>query len=242
MAIAIRLSTLRRCLLSIVGLLILCGFGAEALDATLGREAPGAVVGFFGLSYEGNLPTWASTCLLFSCALLLTLIAVGKRQAGAVYRRHWQVLAIAFLYISLDEFVRIHDFGWVIPAGLVVSMFAIAYAPFLRDLPRRCRNQFMLAAAVYVGGALGVELLLGYWTDLAGHDNFIYGMIDLVEESMELAGASLFLYALTEYLGGPAGVLEISLDATSEAVESHPTGERAAANAPGEAAVGVATS
>ena len=51
-----------------------------------------------------------------------------------------------------------------------------------------------------VSGALLMELPLGYWTDLEGTDNLTYGMIDLVEESLEIVGVSLFLYTLLDHL------------------------------------------
>ena len=63
-----------------------------------------------------------------------------------------------------------------------------------------------------MGGALGIELPLGYWTDVAGDTNMVYALIDLVEESMELLGVSLFLCALVGYLGGDAGRIEIQID------------------------------
>ena len=45
-----------------------------------------------------------------------------------------------------------------------------------------------------------MELPLGYWTDQHGQENLMYGMIDLVEESLEIIGVSLFLYTLLEHL------------------------------------------
>ena len=79
------------------------------------------------------------------------------------------------------------------------------------------RKRFLVAATVYVGGALGMELPLGYWTDLHGDENFVYSMIDLVEESMEMIGASLFLYALADLLSGTSGELRLSLGTPAEA-------------------------
>ncbi len=56
-----------------------------------------------------------------------------------------------------------------------------------------------------------MELPLGYWTDVAGSHNFVYAMIDLVEESMELIGVSVFLYSLVEYLIRPSDVVRIEV-------------------------------
>lgn len=171
-----------------------------------------AWVRFLGLSYEQNLPTWYASSLLLICSVVLVLIARAKQLERDRFRWHWYVLSAGFAYISLDETATIHEgwsnwfhldgifhFGWVIPAGLIVLGLGVFYWPFLRHLPSRPRRQFVTAGALYVGGALLVELLLGYWTDIAGSHNIVYGLIDLVEESAELLGVTLFLLALLEY-------------------------------------------
>jgi hypothetical protein len=57
----------------------------------------------------------------------------------------------------------------------------------------------IVAAIFYVGGALLMELPLGYWKDYAGSANLTYRLIDWVEESMELTGTAIFLHALASY-------------------------------------------
>jgi hypothetical protein len=81
-----------------------------------------------------------------------------------------------------------------------VLVLAILYGRFLWALPSRPRWQFIIAGALFVGGAVLCELPLGYWTDIAGRHNLGYGLIDCVEESMELLGVTWFLLALVEYL------------------------------------------
>ena len=205
--------TLRSVLLWALALLIFAGFCAEIANALLELHETSEIVAFFGLSYEHNLPTWFSTCLLFACAVVLALIAAGARREQDPFTRHWSVLAITFLYLSVDELVSIHEvasswfntggvlyFGWVIPAAVFVTLFGLSYLRFLGRLPRNLRNRFILAGSVYVGGALLMELPLGYWTERMGNDNLVYGMLDLVEESMEMIGASLFLESLVGHL------------------------------------------
>lgn len=224
MNVVISRTTFRRILIVMLTLLVCGGVGSELSHYVFYRDDPFDLVSFFGLSYEKNLPTWVSSCLLFSCAVLLALIALEKHQTRAPYRAHWWGLALAFFYISLDEFVQLHEeaslwfdlhgvlhFGWVIPGTIVVTLMGIAYLGFLRHLPALVRNRFILAGAIYVGGALVVEFGLGYWTDAQGYDNFTYGMIDLLEESMEMIGSSLFLYSLLDCLAGPCGTLQIRL-------------------------------
>ncbi len=226
MQITLSLTTVRRLLVALLGLLICAGLLAELWDGLAQPEDDSQWVAFFSLSYEENLPTWFSSGLLLACALVLASIAVAKREARAPYVGHWWGLAAAFLYISLDEIVQLHEhasawfdvggvlyFSWVIPGAIVVALFALSYWGFLAHLPRSVRHRFVLAGAIYVGGALGLELPLGYWTERAGNDNLTYGMIDLVEESLEMIGASLFLYSLLQYLAAPSGVVRISVKA-----------------------------
>ena len=58
-----------------------------------------------------------------------------------------------------------------------------------------------------------MELPLGWWTDHYGRQNLGYGLIDLVEESMEILGVTIFLLALVSYLSQPAGKAEIVFEA-----------------------------
>ena len=215
---------LKSVLFLVWALLVTAGLCAELCKAMLGRSFAEDLVAFFGLSYEQNLPTWYSASLLLLCAVQLLLISQGDLQRSSPYKWHWRVLAAAFLYISLDETVTLHEelnsffdfggvlyFGWVIPASVVVLIMGLAYLPFLWQLPARTRRRFVVAGIAYVGGALGVELLLGYWTDLAGSRNLVYGLIDLLEESLEILGVTLFFCALLDYLAGDDKLIKIDV-------------------------------
>ncbi len=217
--IPFRAKTLQTGLLCLSALVVSCGLAAEIWSAGLGFDDPAGLVPFFSLSYEENLPTWVASCLLYSCAFLLALIALGPERSSR-WAAHWWALSAAFLYISMDETATLHEhasewfdfggvlyFGWVLPAAGVVALFGVSYLGFLAALPRRFAKLFVLSGAIYVGGALGVELPLAWWTEQHGSENLVYGLIDWVEESMELAGASLFLYALACYLLGRDGVV-----------------------------------
>ena len=112
-------------------------------------------------------------------------------------------------YMSIDEAVELHEhlggnldaggilyFDWVIPAAVIVTALVIAFVPFIRALPRATRTRLIIAGAIYVGGALVMELPLGWWTEQHGTDGFGYAIIDWVEETLEMVGATLALAAL----------------------------------------------
>jgi hypothetical protein len=187
------------------------GLAVELVHTRSHAPAVETLVELFSLSHEANLPTWYASSLLLGCALLLAAITIDVAARGGRHRARWTGLAAGFTLMSLDEAIEIHEhlgghlggegvlyFDWVIPAALGVAAIGLLYLPFLRDLPPRRRGKFVAAAAIYLAGAVLTELPLGWWTDRAGDDNAVYAMIDWVEESLELAGATLFLVALAE--------------------------------------------
>lgn len=196
-------------LLAALAVIAILGLAVELLNYLSQTPPSKSLVGLFSLSYEGNVPTWYSSCLLFSCGLVLWTMAHAAVRNRAPYRWHWCVLAFLFFYMSLDESAGIHEnlgglvelhgifyFSWVLPAALFVLVVGLAYLPFLLHLPRKTRERFFLAGTIYVAGALGMELPLGYWTERAGDDNLVYALIDFIEETLEMLGASLFLVSL----------------------------------------------
>jgi len=58
----------------------------------------------------------------------------------------------------------------------------------------------MAAAATYLGGALGVEMLGGRYASLYGTKTLAYSLLVAVEEGLEMAGSVLFIDALLDYL------------------------------------------
>ena len=165
----------------------------------------------FSLSAEGNVPTWFASSLLLACAVLAGSIAT-QLGASAPWRRHWWGIAIALGWVSLDEVAGLHEhlgghldtggvlyFDWVIWAALIVGVLAVIYLPFLRALPSPARERLIVAAVVFVAGALVLELPLGWWTERAGPDSLGYALIDWVEETLELVGSSLALGALAAH-------------------------------------------
>lgn len=202
---------MRRGVTAAVALVALLGLAAELLHH---RDPPGVseeVVELVSLSYEGNLPTWLSSSLLLACAVALVAIARAP-AARQAYRRHWTLLGVVFGYLSIDESVELHErlnlvvdldgplyFGWIVPAAAVVAALGLAYLRFLLALPAATRRRFVVAGALYVGGALLMEIPLGLWAEAHGDGGLGYALIDFAEELLEMIGASLFLFALLHH-------------------------------------------
>ena len=185
--------------------------GAGLAVEVLHDHIPAQVLQHLSLSYEGNVPTWLSSSLLLGCAIAAGLVAAE----ATAWRRHWWGMAIAFGWVSLDEAAEVHEhlggligthgvlyFDWVIPAAGALVVLTALYLPFMRALPRVTRNRLVLAAVIYIGGAVGMELPLGWWTERHGNDGLGYALIDWVEETLEMIGAAIALLSLLAHRKG----------------------------------------
>jgi hypothetical protein len=160
-----------------------------------------------------TLPAWYSSSLLLVCALLLvphawSAYAERSRQFGG-----WLLLAIGFVYLSLDEALGIHElvnsnvgdlvrttgpltFGWVLVAVPALVIVAILLSRFVVRLPAKSRSLFLAAGMMYVAGVVGCEMVGAAFFDAYGKDTPGYVASMVTEEALEIFGISLFLTAL----------------------------------------------
>ena len=193
--------------LSLAGQLYLYVFGGT--DTRIPRR--------LNVDSELTVWSWFQSTLLFACAALLAVAAFVAYRMRDRYVRHWLVLSLAVLWVSVDEAASIHElaiaplhnaldthgifyFAWVIPALLVVVVLGLAYVKFLGNLPREVRTLFICAAGTYVIGALGGDLVGGHWYEAHGGDNLTYALMTQIEENLETAGISLGIVAVLTYL------------------------------------------
>jgi hypothetical protein len=172
-------------------------------------------IGSLNVDIEASIPTWFSSSVLLLCSVLLAAIASAHNRIGGRFVRQWSALSIIFLLLSLDEMAAFHErfidplrslldtgffySAWVILGGPFVIIVVLAYRRFLFNLPTKSSRLFIAAGALYVLGALGVEMLGGLQEDLYGQQNLAYVVLVTVEEFLEMSGAILFLYALMRY-------------------------------------------
>ena len=64
----------------------------------------------FDVNKEYNIPTLFSSVLLFTCTLLMMLIAHMTRLNRGPFVMHWRILALVFLFLCLDESVKFHEY------------------------------------------------------------------------------------------------------------------------------------
>jgi hypothetical protein len=203
----------------VIALLVLANVAAAISYFFLGHQSLLGLVNAFSLNRENNFPSYVSGIMLLLAAGLLATIAHGVRRRQEPFARHWQGLAIIFALLSLDEITSVHEiigaslavlagitgvrrfYFWVVPAAPLLLVLAVSYTRFLVHLPPRYRRLFILAGALYVGGAVGFEIVSAWHATRYGYLNFLHAMIFTVEETLEMSGTLLFIYALLHYLG-----------------------------------------
>jgi hypothetical protein len=186
------------------------------------------LVPLFNLNNETNIPTTFVVLLLGFCALLLFLIAKNARNNKSRFVFHWFLLSAGFFYIAIDEGSMLHElsmkglskifgsgpagiftFSWVLLLVILVPILVAVFFNFFRNLPKSSMKRFGLAGSIYVMGAVGFEMIGGvvihYFTSKSQPFFWAY----TIEESLEMLGIILFIYALLIYLFDDGGSLTI---------------------------------
>jgi hypothetical protein len=226
--VTVRRAALTRVLVIAAALVILANLTFTFIRFFTGKPSVFGLVRLFDVESEGNVPTWFSSVLLLTAAALLAWIARGKHIDRDRFRRHWAALALIFFWMSLDETAVVHEmlsrptkllvkndvggllhYTWVIPGALFVVIVGLAFLKFLLALPRRIGIQFVIAGAVFVGGAIGVELAGGWYASTHGSGNLPYRLLATLEESCEMAGVIIFIDALLACLASQSAAYSL---------------------------------
>ena len=189
-----------------------------SVDSLLAGIAP-----VFYVDVEQNIPTYFTVLLLLIAASLLAVIAMRNWKHRMSHVPEWVVLSLGFLFMALDEAFQFHErlnipigtllgegdlgvfyYPWVIPGIALVFVLGLYFLRYLRRLPATFRFRFLMAAILYIGGAIGVELVGSHHAGLHGTENWTYSMIATLEESLEISGLIVFIWALLNYFAAQA--------------------------------------
>lgn len=165
---------------------------------------------------EQTIPAWYSSGLLLVSAALLAVIAVAQRQQRAAGAWYWAGLALIFLFLSIDESASIHElltplrdnfqlrgifyFAWVVPAMGALLVFGAVYFRFWLRLPARTRWLLALSAAIYLGGALAMEMVGASIFEVTRGRVWFYRFVMAAEELFEMLGLALLIFTLLTHL------------------------------------------
>ncbi len=182
---------------------------------------------YFNVGRERNIPTLYSVMALTVAATLLATNARHSWEKCDGQHRYWAGLALIFLFLAFDEGTKIHEhmsgvmerwvtpkgyllWLWVIPYGFAVLVLAAVYLRFLVQLSRTTRYYFILAALLFLGGAIGVEMLSAWEKDLNDY-TILFCVLYSLEEFLEMIGVAVFIYALLKNLADESPVIRITL-------------------------------
>lgn len=208
-------TVLRALLVAALGLIAMY-VGTQLFHDQISRVKLGHLTGLFNANGEQTIPAWYSSSLLLVSASLFALVAAvmrGRRAAGAW---HWWGLAAIFLFLSVDESVSIHErfndlrdnlsvggalyFAWVVPAAGMLLLFGLVYFRFWLGLPARTRWLLALSGALYVGGALALELVGAPIVERGEASSVAYLLVTAAEELFEMLGLAALLYTLLAHI------------------------------------------
>jgi hypothetical protein len=226
---------------TVIVLLVLADVAGQLSTYYFGHPAVLGLVELFDLDTEANMPSWYSASVLLICSGALAVIATAKRQLADRFAWHWAGLAAGFLYLSADEEAGIHEiigplfagagrwltvhvseyfrylaaypvYTWVLPACAAAAIIGVAYTKFLFALPRRTAVLFVLSAAIFLGGSVGVEVIGARHVLLYGQHDPVYGALVILEESMEMSGIALFLVTVLRYAQAEIGAIRLQFE------------------------------
>lgn len=225
----------------VVSFLVIAHLAGQFSKLELGHGRLYGLVPLFDMDQELNVPTYFSVLLMLFTALLTTSIALLHRKQGAPQAWKWLILSLGFLYMSFDEAFSLHErlsvpvrslisdthlvqevggetvfgvfyFAWVLLGMAMVLVVGLYFWKFLLHLPAAARRHFVIAAALYLAGAIGCELLGGRYAEQFGQENWTYTLIMTTEETLELVGLVVFTWALLRYCADHYGEVRFVLE------------------------------
>jgi len=184
---------------------------------------------FFNLDGEANIPTLYTILEWFLCVIFLVLIAFFERNTQSSRYIYWLGLAIIFSFLLIDEFISFHEISdhilalfnikivffptnaWVLIYLVVLAPISLVYLRFMIHLPQKTKYLFVFSFIIFMLGAAGIEALELRHVEIYGQDKYYYLYFVIVEETLEMMGLLIFIYALASYLANELGISQIKI-------------------------------
>lgn len=179
----------------------------------------------FSVGAEANVPTFYSAIQLLLSAVLLLIITKEKFLEWNRFRFAWAGLAAGFVFLGFDEVAMFHEkiyklpallgFGevplvWLVLFCIPLLLLAAGYWRFFWALESWMRRMFLLSACIFLGGAIGMEVIGDIiWYQTGTKNCWPYILEESVEELMEMIGIFLFILTLLKYLETKEGAVTI---------------------------------
>lgn len=171
---------------------------------------------------EKNLPTIFSSLLHLFASILLAY--VGSSELRIKNRKvFWYGMSLIFLFLSLDEILRIHEsieghsflliktsgtfiYGWIVPYSIALLVVGFIFYKPLLELPKKTLIHFISAGFIFILGAIGIENITGGYTWQEDLDPTIINkypeifLLSTLEELLEMLGISYFIYSICRFI------------------------------------------
>jgi hypothetical protein len=219
-ATTISFRSFRRFQFGVVTLLVLLGLLHYLYIDFFGRDAVTKITVLFDLGKENSIPTAFSIINLLIASVLLYFVYCVSKYRGDRVAFYWFALCILFVLLAIDEAASIHERAgvldrltgavlpvpgehkWVLYGGIFAGVAFLFFLPFLLSIPRSTAWLLVLSGAIFIGGALGFEIL-GSWmlqSEIASREDLIYDIRRVGEEGLEMYAIALFNCTLFGYL------------------------------------------
>lgn len=188
----------------------------------------------FNFNTKHNIPSFFNTVLLLIASVILYYIYLVQKKRFVLQRR-WFVLAILFLIMAIEENASVHIFLhsllprhsillqtglsvllWAIPFGILVTILAVYFKRLVLSLPRRIAIGFAVSAAIYITGAIILDLVGSVVAHTMGSRSLIYTAVSTLEETLEMLGIVVFIHYLFSYITSEFNTVGISFGASQE--------------------------
>lgn len=205
-----------------VVVVVCLGLVADVLLTLYAGETTTRILARISLATDNSIPTFIASLLLLSCAALLALTAKAEQQKGRQKVWPWWFLSATFVFLAMDEVAMLHElsgqllerivpaiqqvgpvfhYAWTAIAVPLLIGLTVLLAPWLFALPNRTRILFIVSAVLFVGGAVGIEMVNSVIDAQTTGRSLAYSLMTVLEEALEFAGVLLFQFALLKNLG-----------------------------------------
>jgi len=191
-------------------------------------------VRLFNVNREANLPTTFSILLLVLSTFFLAIIAFKSSYHKEPYSSACMALAVIFGYITIDEASALHEMtnpllnrvfgsgpfgilsdGWVWLILFLIPVLTITFARFYFQLPKVTRVWCGIAGFLYILGAAGMEMAGGMIVSAYSNNHRYYFFAYTLEESLEMLGIIVFIYALMAHLSLSDSAVSLKITKTA---------------------------
>jgi hypothetical protein len=182
----------------------------------------------FNLNREHNIPSYFSAILLLICGALFSVISIIRGNRNNHFKVYWSFLAFIFLFLSVDESTSIHEmfsdplreflgtggifyYAWILVAIPLIILFIVGYWRFFQHLPRVTKTNIGFAFIIFISGAIGFEMLGGWYESQFGDRHLMYDVIVTIEESLEMTGSILLIRALLDFIASDVSIIRFEI-------------------------------